>query len=197
MNRGLNVIQLRLTLDNDVKNWLKVGGSISIIKSQQRVVSDANGALNVPRMVTEEVPIVPVKYPDGSWAGNNDIAGLEGGPNPVNIANNRYTLNNNMQMLGDAYLLFHITKDLDFKTDFGYNVNSQKNNFYSSTDLAHLSADQGGVANINAYNTYYWQSENYLTYNKTFSRNQKLTALLGISFQKYNNERYVQKRRIL
>ena len=158
----------RLTLDNDVNNWLKVGGSINLIKSKQRVVSDANGALNVPRMVTEEVPIVPVKYPDGTWAGNNDIAGLEGGPNPVHIATNRYTINNNMQMLGDAYLLFHITKDLDFKTDFGYDVNSQKNNFYSSQDLAHLSQDQGGVANINAYNTYYWQSENYLTYNKTY-----------------------------
>ena len=179
----------RLTLDNDVNNWLKVGGSINLIKSKQRVVSDANGALNVPRMVTEEVPIVPVKYPDGTWAGNNDIAGLEGGPNPVNIATNRYSINNNMQMLGDAYLLFHITKDLDFKTDFGYDVNSQKNNFYSSQNLPHLSQDQGGVANINAYNTYYWQSENYLTYNKTFSGNQKLTALLGISFQKYNNER--------
>ena len=179
----------RFTLDNDINNWLKVGGNINIIKSRQRMVSDANGALNVPRMVTEEVPIVPVKYPDGTWAGNNDIAGLEGGPNPVNIANNRYSLNNNMQMLGDAYLLFHITKDLDFKTDYGYNVNSQKNNFYSSQDLAHLSQDQGGVANINAYNTTYWQSENYLTYNKTFNGNQKLTALLGMSFQQYNNER--------
>lgn len=179
----------RFTLDNDVNDWLKVGGNINIIKSRQRMVSDANGALNVPRMVTEEVPIVPVKYPDGTWAGNNDIAGLEGGPNPVNIATNRYSLNNNMQMLGDVYLLFHITKDLDFKTDYGYNVNSQKNNFYSSQELAHLSQDQGGVANINAYNTTYWQSENYLTYNKTFNRNQKLTALLGISFQQFNNER--------
>lgn len=179
----------RLTLDNDVNKWLKVGGNINIVKSTQRVISDANGALNVPRMVTEEVPIVPIKYPDGTWAGNNDIAGLEGGPNPVNIAKNRYTINNNMQMLGDVYLLFHIIEGLDFKSDFGYNVNSQKNNFYSSQNLAHLSQDQGGVANINAYSTYYWQSENYLTYNKTFNKNQKLTALLGMSFQKYNNER--------
>ena len=35
----------------------------------------------------------------------------------------------------------------------------------------------------------YWQSENYLTYNKTINKNQKLTALLGVSFQQYNNER--------
>jgi len=178
----------RFTLDNEINRWLKVGGSVSVIKSKQRLVSDGNGGLNVPRMVSEEVPIVPVKYPDGTWAGNNDIAGLEGGPNPVNIAHNRYTINNTIQMLGNAYMLFHITKDLDFKTDLGYNVNSQKNNYFSSQNLAHLSADQGGVANIRNYLNSYWQSENYLTYNKTINSRQKITALLGASWQQYNQE---------
>ncbi len=81
----------KFTLENDVNNWLKFGGNLSVIQSTQRLVSDANGALNVPRAVTEEVPIVPVKYPDGTWAGNNDIAGLEGAPNPVHTATDRYT----------------------------------------------------------------------------------------------------------
>lgn len=179
----------RFTIDNDVTKWLKVGGNISVVKSKQRVVSDGNGGLNVPRMVTEEVPIVPIKYPDGTWAGNNDIAGLEGGPNPVHTANNRYTLNNNLQSIGDAYMLFHITPDLDFKSDFGYNLSSQKNNFYSSGDLPHLSQDQGGVANINAYSNTYWQSENYLTWNKTINSRQKLTALVGASWNKTTQER--------
>lgn len=84
----------RFTVDNDVTKWLKVGGALSVINSKQRVVSDGNGGLNVPRMVTEEVPILPIKYPDGTWAGNSDIDGLEGGANPVHIAQNRYTLKN-------------------------------------------------------------------------------------------------------
>jgi TonB-linked SusC/RagA family outer membrane protein len=172
----------RLTFDNDVKSWLKIGGNINFITSTQRVVSDANGALNVPRMVTEEVPIVPVKYPDGSWAGNNDIDGLEGGPNPVHIAKDRYTLNNMTHVLGNVYMLFHITKDLDFKTDFGYDLVNQKNNFYSSSDLPHLSQDQNGVANITTNYNKYWQSENYLTYNKQFSNNNSINAVLGMSF---------------
>ena len=178
----------RFTLDNNVNRWLKVGGSISVINSAQRVVSDGNGGLNVPRAVAEEVPIVPVKYPDGTWAGNNDIAGLEGAPNPVNTATNRYTINNTLQGLGNAYLLFHVTKDLDFRTDFGYNLSGQKNNFYSSQNLAHISADQGGVASIRNYYNRYWQSENYLTWNKQISSRQHLTALLGASWQKYNQE---------
>ncbi len=179
----------KVTMDNDVKSWLRVGGNLSLIQSTQRVVSDGNGGLNVPRMVTEEVALVPVKYPDGTWAGNNDIAGLEGGPNPVNIATNRYTLNNNFQTLGNAYLLFHITKELDFKTDFGFNLSNQKNNFYSSQNLAHLSQDQGGVANINSYTNTQWQSENYLTWNHKINDRQKLTALFGASWYKWSTER--------
>lgn len=178
----------RLTLDNNVNNWLKVGGNISIISSQQRMVSDGNGGLNVPRAVAEELPILPVKYPDGTWAGNNDIAGMEGAPNPVNTANNRYTLNNTLQALGNAYLLFHITKELDFRTDFGYNLSGQKNNFFSSQNLAHISADQGGIAGIRGYYNNYWQSENYLTWNKQINNRQHLTALLGASWQQYTQE---------
>ena len=185
---GFKRYSARFTMDSDVNRWLKVGGSLSLIKSQQRMVSDGNGGLNVPRMVTEEVPIVPVKYPDGTWSGNNDIAGLEGGPNPVNIAHNRYTINNTLQMLGNAYLLFHLTKDLDFKTDFGYNLSSQKNNFYSSQNLPHLSADQGGVASITGQFNNYWQSENYLTWNKTINTRHRFTALLGASWQQRNQE---------
>ncbi|WP_048905192.1 TonB-dependent receptor [Pedobacter sp. V48] len=180
---------VKMTMDNDVKDWLKIGGNINLIRSSQRLVTDGNGSLNVPRAVTEEVPIVPVKYPDGSWAGNFDIAGLEGAPNPVHIANERYTINNNMQMLGDVYAVLHLTKDLDFKTDFGYNLSGQKNNFYSSLNLPHLSQDQGGVANINSYLNYYWQTENYLTWNKQINDKQKLTALLGVSFQRTGYER--------
>ncbi|WP_246202417.1 SusC/RagA family TonB-linked outer membrane protein [Spirosoma agri] len=188
INSGFKRYSVRLTLDNNVNKWLKIGGTISGITSQQKVVSDGNGGLNVPRSVSEEVPIVPVKYPDGTWAGNNDIAGLEGAPNPVNTATNRYTLNNTLQALGNVYLLFHITKDLDFRTDLGYNVNYQKNNFFSSQNLPHISADQGGVAGITNNSTRYWQSENYLTWNKTINERQHLTALLGASWQQYNQE---------
>jgi TonB-linked SusC/RagA family outer membrane protein len=178
----------KFTLENDVNNWLKFGGNLSFIQSTQRLVSDANGSLNVPRAVTEELALLPVKYPDGSWAGNNDISGLEGAPNPVHIATDRYTLNNTLQALGDAYFLVHITKELDFKSDFGVYLNQLKNNFYSSTDLAHLSQDQGGDASVSAYTNNYWQTENYLTWNKRINDRQKFTALLGASWLKYKQE---------
>src|SRR6185437_8736872 len=178
----------KFTLENDINNWLKFGGNLSIIQSTQRLVSDANGSLNVPRAVTEEVPLLPVKYADGTWAGNSYIPGLEGAPNPVHTATDRYTLNNTLQALGDAYFLIHFTKELDFKSDFGAFLNQQKNNYYSTTDLPHISQDQGGDASITALTNNYWQTENYLTWNKQINDRQHLTALLGASWLKYKQE---------
>lgn len=180
---------IKMTMDNDVKDWLRIGGSINLASSRQRLVTDGNGGLNVPRDVTEEVPILPIRYPNGTYANNYDIAGLEGAPNPINVANNRYTLNNVIQMLGNVYFNFKITPELEFKTDFGYDLNNQKNNFYSALSLQHLSADQGGVANITEIANYYWQSENYLTWNKKINDRQKLTALIGFSLSRNGFER--------
>lgn len=186
---NFNRYSARFTLDSDVKSWLKIGGNLNVIKSLQRMVSDGNGGLNVPRMVAEAVPIIPIKYPDGTWAGNSDVAGMEGGANPVHIANNRYSLNNTFQTLGNTYLLFKLAKGLEFKSDFGFSLNNQKNNFYSAGDLHNLSKDQGGVANLNTYQNTYWQSENYLTYNTELANGHKLTAMVGASWQEFVQER--------
>lgn len=178
----------RFTLDNEINKWLKIGGSVALVNSTERLVSDANGGLNVSRMVIEALPIIPIKYPDGTWGGNSDFPGMEGGSNPVNIAQNRYTIINILQSVGDVYASFHLADGLDFKSDFGFNLNSQKNNFYSGRGLSSLSADQKGVASISNWMNTYWQSENYLTWNKQFANNQKLTALVGLSWQKNYQE---------
>lgn len=46
-----------------------------------------------------------------------------------------------------------------------------------------------GVANINAYQNYFWQTENYLTWNKKINDHQRFTALAGISFNRNGYER--------
>lgn len=183
-----NRYSARFTVDNDINSWLKIGGSLSMVKSKERLVSDANGGLNVSRMVIEGIPIIPIKYADGTWGGNSDFPGMEGGSNPVNIAKNRYTLVNRNRSLGNVYALFHITKDLDFRSDFGFDQNAQKNNFYSGRELSSLSLNERGVASINNWLSTYWQSENYFTYKKQISTNHKLTALLGLSWQKNYSE---------
>ena len=63
-----------------------------------------------------------------------------------------------------------------------------KNNFYSGRGLSSLSFDQKGVASIENWMDTYWQSENYLTWNKKISSTHSMTALAGLSFQKSYSE---------
>lgn len=179
---------IRFTLDNQVKDWLRIGGSITGVLSKQRVVDDNSGALNVPRMVMEAVPIVPIKYPDGTWGSNADWPGMEGGENPVRLTDERQRLHNRTEILGDLYVHIDITPDLNFKSSLGYDLNSTKSNHYSGRGLNGFSANQRGYADISAGNSTYWQSENYFTYDKELFTNHKLQGLLGFSWQESYGE---------
>ena len=184
MNSGFERFTGKIALDSEIKPWLTVGGSILGTRSSRRVVDDANGALNVARMVAEALPFLPVRYPDGRWGANADWPGTEGAENPVRIAQNRYTDVNLNQMYADFYMNFKITKDLEFKSTFSSIFDSQKNNFYSSRTLRLLSADQRGIATVSTNQRIYWQNENFLTWNKSIGDRHRINGMFGFSWLK-------------
>ncbi|WP_245189639.1 SusC/RagA family TonB-linked outer membrane protein [Lunatimonas salinarum] len=184
MNSGFERFTGKIALDSEIKPWLTVGGSILGTKSTRRVVDDANGALNVARMVAEALPFLPVRYPDGRWGANADWPGTEGAENPVRIAQNRYTDVNLNQMYADFYMNFKITKDLEFKSTFSTIFDSQKNNFYSSRTLRLLSADQRGIATVSTNQRLYWQNENFVNWNKSIGTRHRINGMFGFSWLK-------------
>lgn len=179
---------IRFTLDNQVKDWLRIGGSITGLLNQQRVVDDNSGALNVPRMVMEAVPIIPVKFPDGSWGSNANWPGMEGGENPVRLTDERQRIHNRTEILGDLYVHIDLTPNLSFRSSLGYDLKSGKSNHYSGRGLNGFSANQRGYADISAGDSTYWQSENYFTYDKDLFTNHKIQGLLGFSWQEFYGE---------
>lgn len=187
-NSGFKRYNAKFTLDNQVKHWLRIGGTITGLKNVQNEVDDASGALNVPRMVSEALPILPIKYKNGAWARNADWPGMEGGENPVRLTEERERINNRSELLGDLYATINLTEDLEFKSSFGYDLINYKNNYYSGRDVNGFSANQRGQANISSGFSSYWQSENYFTYNKELFGNHQLTGLLGLSWMERYDE---------
>src|SRR3546814_15694827 len=86
------------------------------VRNKQHVIDDANGALNMPRLVTEMIPIVPIKYPDGTWSKNNDFYYSAEGDHPVRVARERGTDRITSQLYGEVYVKFKIVPGLEFKT---------------------------------------------------------------------------------
>ncbi len=186
LNSYLKRYSGRFTVDTKVKEWLKVGGSLAYNNQQENIVDQSTGALNSVRMITEAFPFLPVKYPDGTWAENWQYPGAEGGSNPVHIMTDRKFIVNTQTTLGNAYATINLTKDLEFRSQFGASIVNRGTNQYSGRTLDQLSRDQNGTASVDNSRETYWSSENYFTYNKKVGKDHDFTGLLGLSWQGTN-----------
>ncbi|SEL49045.1 SusC/RagA family TonB-linked outer membrane protein [Parapedobacter koreensis] len=176
----------RLTIESQLKPWMKLGGTFNFNHVEENRVDGSVGALNVTRMMIEGIPIAPVKYSDGVWGGNADYPGMENGENPVNILTNRKDLYLQQTAMGNVFANINLGSDLQFRTSIGYNINNLRNNFFSGKYLRLLSADQEGIAEIRNTRENYWQFENYLTYDKTFGEIHRLNAMAGLGWQQFD-----------
>ena len=174
----------RFVFDSQIKNWLKVGGTLSYNDQKENQVDPLGaGGIIAMRQVLEALPIIPVKYPDGRWGGNEDYPGMEGGGNPLNILQERFFHVKTQTMLGNVYANINLTKDLELRTTLGTNVINQEIDEYAGRTLNYISRNQGGTASVTNERHNSWQFENYLTYNKRFAQQHSVTGLLGLAWQ--------------
>lgn len=167
----------RFTFDDQIRSWIKVGGTLSYTNQEENLVDFDYLPM---RMIAEAIPILPVKYPDGSWADNRDYPNMEQSFNPVHYLYDRKYILNTQTTLGSMYSNITLARGLEFRTVLGVNVLNQGTNQFTSRTLA---IAESGTASVSNSRQTFWSLENYLTYNKVFSKNHSLTALLGISQQ--------------
>lgn len=174
----------RFVMDSQIKKWLKVGGSLSYNDQNESQVDPLGaGGIIAMRQVLEALPIIPVKYPDGRWGGNEDYPGMEGGGNPIHVATERLYYLKTQTMLGNIYTNINLAKGLELRTTLGTNIINQRIDYYGGRTLNYISRNQGGDASITNDRHNSWQFENYLTYNKKINKDHSLNALLGLAWQ--------------
>ena len=187
LESGLKRYSGKITLDTKVKDWLTVGGMLSVNQVNENRVFTLTDTGAASRSVLETLPIIPVKYPDGTWGSNRDWPGTED-DNPVRLLKERSRLYYTTQSVGNIYLDFKIIKDLSLRSNIGIELINMKNNSYTGKGLR-IATSQQGIASIEAQRQYYWQNENYFNYNKTFGKYHRLNAMLGLSWQQKYSER--------
>jgi len=190
LNSDLRRYNLRFTHDAKLAKWVDFGVNALVNYSKENEVDPTTGANTPTRTMIEMPSIFPVKFPDGTWA-NNQVSStfsfLDAAENPAKVLLQQTRLNTRTQIFGNAFLNFHITKDLDFKTQFGTDLQNNQGDYYSPSDLMNISANQKGVASISSEQYAYWQQENYLTYKKNIGEHH-LNVLLGASWQERIDE---------
>lgn len=170
----------RFTIDDQVKKWLKVGGTLSYNNQSENIV-DQNDA--VARQIVEDFPFLPVKYEDGTYANNRDFPFAEGTFSSVHRLMGRKYILNTQTTLGSLYSNIRFAEGLEMRTVFGINVQTQENN---QSQTRTLNIGGNGNASTSNYKESFWSLENYLTYNKEFGGKHAVNGLLGVSWQETN-----------
>jgi TonB-linked SusC/RagA family outer membrane protein len=177
----------RLTVDNQVKQWLKIGATINYDYRETRTADDGTGGNNIPRMLIEMIPIIPIKYPDGTYGKRTDYPNMEGGDNPVAQAMEIKSLTLNRVFSGNGYANITFLPGLDFRSTIGVTTSSNTHPHFQSGLVGGSTANQTySSASINQYNNTFWQWENHLTYNKTFNHVHSLNVVLGTELQNFS-----------
>lgn len=176
----------RFVVDTDITEWLQVGGALGYNYQHERILQGAW----VGRNMIEGVPMIPIKYPDGSWATNRDYPGMEGGPNPVQVGEVYEEYLKTSTILGNAYANITLMEGLVLRSTLGINTINQLRDDFAPSGLAFIAANQNGIAHKGSQNFVSWQFENYLTYTKTLADIHALTGMLGASWQKSTRDAY-------
>jgi len=184
-NNYLDRFSTQLNMDTQLRSWVKAGFNISV---NYNTGNDLYGNYQLKRLAQEAIPLIPVKYPDGTWGSNRDFPGAVQ-DTPARYLEEMVNEVTNTQIISDFYLDFKITDDLTLKSTFATDIKNQKTNYYVGKDLIQFGGQRnGGIAQINTENQFYWQNENYFNWHKQLSANSNLNLMVGLSWQQRSGQ---------
>lgn len=203
-NTYMKRLNAKLAYDDKPTKWLSTGVNLMVNHTWGNRTSDNPYGQGAARTMIEMSPFIPVML-DGVYMQSNDVqtssvlrdkdnpnSGLqgfspEGVGNPVELLKRLQLNRYRTKIFGNAALTFHLTKDLELKTQFGIDYDNNRDANYTPftpRPLINQSANNGAASANNA-NTLYWQEETFLTFNKTLGKHY-INAMAGMSWQERN-----------
>ena len=191
LNNYAKRLNAKMVYDANAQKWLTINMNLEINHMWANGIDDSGGGQTARRTIWEMPPILPVKFPDGSWAnsqfvGNQLNYGLEAMTNPVQELTTRQRNRYRTKILGNLALIFHLTDGLDLRTQAGVDANVRSNKNYDPNDLINISAPNGR-ASMYKGERIYWQENTYLSYNKLFNDIHRINATLGMEWSQYTD----------
>jgi len=179
----------RFTNDAKPLDWLDINSNVLINHTWANSIDDVGGGLTARRTIWEMLPILPVKFPDGSWSssqftGNKLNLAQEAMTNPVHELTERVMNRYRTKLFGNLAFNLTLAEGLNLRTQFGVDANISSNKDYIPNNMINISTR--GAAGISHSEQLYWQEETYLTYDKLFNSNHRLNATLGLSWSQSN-----------
>ncbi|CAG5067844.1 TonB-dependent receptor P3 [Dyadobacter sp. CECT 9623] len=177
----------RINLDRDMSKRFKMGINFSGSKSSANVAPE-----NVVPNLLQMPPTMPIYDPTS--ANGFTLRSIYDSPlaNPIATLYLQTNETHIYRGFGNAYGEYQIADGLKAKVSLGTDILINKQNRYLPASLQE-GAGIGGQATIGNKNTIGWLNENTLSYNKTFSPDHALDAVVGITQQASTTENTVAR----
>lgn len=179
---------IRLNLDNQIKDWLKLGTNINFMRIKTEDTPDnlSSGRGGVIMSTLNTPPFLNVYKNDGS--GQFD-------PNPFQPSweNPRAYMDGADQrdletrLYGNVNLDIKLHQNLSFRSNLGVDLGYNQEDYYVDPFRTNYGRQEHGSGYANRYIYYSWIAENILTYSKTFN-DHSVSVLGGTSTQHRVND---------
>jgi TonB-linked SusC/RagA family outer membrane protein len=183
---GFDRYSIRANFDSRIRSWLKVGNSLTLSRTNQRItLTDSDDGVVSAALL--QAPNIPIRMPDGSWGGpfRDQVSNVDFSfpINPVALAELKDVTQGQNRVLGNVFADITFLKNFTLRTELGGDINFSQNNAFNPT------YEWGN--NINTVNTFirtdnqsfFWILKNYLTYNLNVKKHS-LNAMAGHEAQR-------------
>lgn len=190
---AFNRASVRLNLDNKTTSWLKIGTSLQLTHIDENVNSTGS---NVIREALSQTPDIPVKNPDGTYAGEESNEGwIAKRVNPVALALVNKNNAKRNQLFGNFYADITFTKNLTFRNEISGNFLFRTEDQYFPKYKFGLAERLVNEARYGYQQNYFTTFRSYLTYAKVFKSKYNVNVLLGHEAQLSQSENVFAARR--
>jgi TonB-dependent starch-binding outer membrane protein SusC len=173
-------ISTRINLDNQVKSWFKVGGSLAFARTGEKTtLNETNSGVIMQSLMMN--PSVGVRDINGNFAG--PVNQFEASYNPVGAALQRTNKTDRQRLFSNFYGNVNLFKGLEFRSEIGVDNQHGFNHAFEPTFQWGAIINNENALNQNESNSFFWVNKNYLTYNLKAGKSA-LTLLAGQEAQK-------------
>ncbi|TRW25176.1 TonB-dependent receptor [Flavobacterium zepuense] len=177
LGSGYKRYNLRANVDSKVKSWLRVGTNLSTgITNEQLTINQSFGGIISNALL--QAPDIPVRNPDGTFAGPLDNALNSTYFNPVAEALVRNNKLERKNFLGSFYAEAELLKGLKYRFELGANTEFSSNKDFVPTYAWGVQINQSADLNQRDQNWYSTNLKNLLTYDTSLGKH-KITVLAG------------------
>ncbi len=158
----------RVNLENQAKDWLKLGVNLSVAKTERNAAlidGSYAGGLNPLYMARVLPPAAPIYDPEGYGGYANLPNQIEKNANPIGVLNVGEYLNQEFRVRGDISAEIKIIEPLTFKTTFGVDQQAIDETLYDNKEFGAGGGIWNGVLNRVKSEVLQYTSSNILNYN--------------------------------